>query len=118
MLKIPLDMPPSIDLLKLIADQLLHSEYLPYILRKGCYFKYPLGYECVIKHDMDMRRIFQKLDAGEYTKMSQFRSDLLLMWSSVRMFFGSKSYETARVNKLDQDLSLLQQLKMDVNLAN
>ena len=67
---------------------------------------------------MDMRRIFQKLDAGEYTKMSQFRSDLLLMWSSVRLFFCSNSYEAARVNKLDQDLSLLQQLKMDVDLAN
>ena len=59
---VPLDMPQISYLVKLIAKKSLHSEYLLCILRKGC---------CV-NIGIDLRRIFEKLDAREYTNMSQF----------------------------------------------
>lgn len=40
------------------------------------------------------------------------------MWANVRQFFSNKSYETAHVNKLEQDLSEVQQRQIDIDLAN
>ena len=65
-----------------------------------------------------MRRIFEKLDAREYTNMSRFRSDLVLNWVNVRLFFGFHASPAAHVTKLEQDLPLVQQLQIDADLAN
>lgn len=45
--------------MKLIAEKLFHTEYLPYILRKGRCVKYPDGDENIGKH---------KLTCKEYLK--------------------------------------------------
>ena len=58
-----LQISPNILLDEMNSWNLLHSECLPYILRKGCCVKYRAGYENIGKHDIDMRRIFEKLDA-------------------------------------------------------
>ena len=50
--------------------------------------------------------------------MPQFRSDLVLMWANVRLFFGFQGYPAAHADKLEQDLSHVQQLQIDVDLAN
>ena len=57
-----------------------------------------------------MRRIFEKLDARKYTNMSQFRSDLVLIRANARF----QAYPAAEVSKLEQDLTLVQQLQIDV----
>ena len=117
-LGISLDMPPCKDLMNLIADRLLHSEYLPFILRKTWDIKYPLGYECIIKNRMDMHTIFENIDKNAYRTMSQFCDDIMLMWSNVRLFFGPESHPTKQVDKLEQDLSYVLNLQDNIYLLH
>ena len=104
-LEIPLDMPPSKDLIRLIAEKLLYSEYLPYILRQRWPILYPPDYQDKIKHVMDMSTIFIYIDNNEYETMEQFQSDVMLMWDNVRCFLGNDSYPAKQADKLELDLS-------------
>ena len=105
-------MPPSIELLKLIADKLVDSQYLPYILRNGWdYFPGPV--KETIKHPIDMPLITSKINDNMYATMDDFRFDISSMLGNIRFFFGDDSLPATQVDKLEEDLHNVWQLEED-----
>ena len=74
------------NLYKLIANSLLSYEKLPYFLRDR--FAVFQNYEQIIKHQISIPDIIQKIDANQYQTANEFNGDIHLMHENLNILYG------------------------------
>ncbi|KAF6265777.1 Bromodomain-containing protein [Scenedesmus sp. NREL 46B-D3] len=58
-------------------------------------------YPVVIKHPMDLKTAREKVRAGAYTPMDEWRTDMKLIWDNCRTYNGEDHPFTRRAEKLE-----------------